>query len=783
MTVVDFLTDVWDGTATGHFRAFHDTLRDPKLAQKFHGDFSTVAAELEALNEMGYGVYFVVNHGGNQDADITHATAIMIDIDHGAGLPSSWHLNPHIVLQRGENYHVYWLIEPTECIDQWREVCRRLIKYYGSDYRIKNPSRVMRLPGFKHCKDATHQEGYQVMYRGSHARYTLDIVARDLPTVVAEELTASQQGEVLYETDDPGTIERAVYWLQRAEPAIEGQGGDHATYTAACRLRDWGLPRERTLQLMMEYYNPNCEPPWEHDEMATKVDNVYQYARKPQGAGNPVSNFLAMGNVQPEPPTSPEPPTNAPLPDVEPVANCDKRGTNPYEVTAGLGYEKNHTENAANFMLQCYPGGTLRNYKDDWYWFDGKAWVPAQDDVMRSAMLKAMMNAVPSSSTVDGSLKILRSLVLSQDELGSFKGRDTENLVLVQNGILNTETGELEPHTPQFFSTNILPWEYDPTAQCPTWDRFLCEIFEGDMERARFVEEWIGYMMVRDYSFQKIGLFMGAPRSGKTTIANLVKSLVGDTSYMGIDLGGFAQDGIMESAINKTVLWVGDAGSIHGPQRQQIVDRLKTISGVGDVSISRKWKSAYYGRLPGRISITCNNLLAFSDDSGALAERFLICPFNKSFLGKEDPTLEKRLAAELPGIANRCIEGLRRLRARGRFVEPSIAQVEREAIKSRYSPLQAFCEAECHFTTGYVTPVDEIYSRYLSWATRERMKAVSRSIFVEKLRSTMRGRIEHGTFITSADGRRATAFKHLQLRDDSNDEMSNVREMFKQTDA
>ena len=50
---LQLLTDIW-GTSTGHFRVFHDSVRDPKLARKIHGDFNTVAAELSEYNQQGY---------------------------------------------------------------------------------------------------------------------------------------------------------------------------------------------------------------------------------------------------------------------------------------------------------------------------------------------------------------------------------------------------------------------------------------------------------------------------------------------------------------------------------------------------------------------------------------------------------------------------------------------------------------------------------------------------------------------------------------------------------
>jgi hypothetical protein len=50
--------------------------------------------------------------------------------------------------------------------------------------------------------------------------------------------------------------------LAKLPPAVEGRGGDHQTYAAACLLvLDCGLSPEAALPLLLEY-NERCEPPW-----------------------------------------------------------------------------------------------------------------------------------------------------------------------------------------------------------------------------------------------------------------------------------------------------------------------------------------------------------------------------------------------------------------------------------------------------------------------------------------------------------------------------------------
>lgn len=594
-----------------------------------------------------------------------------------------------------------------------------------------------------------------------------------LNTHNVKEAYTGERGRVAIESDDVFAVDRARQFLEKCEAAIEGQAGDHATFAASARCRDLGLSEAKTLDLMLEYFNPRCQPEWTVEELEQKIANAYRYSQGEQGSANPLGAFQSLGMSASAPvPDAPKPegvasPAN---PVTTPAASSHVTGIDPFMITVGCGYTKNHTENSTRFLQENYPAKTLVVYKEDFYYFDGKSYVATTAQDMKTGLTFAMANATPSDSDINGALSLVKALSNRPVKPGEYAGRDSTGLILLQNGILDITTDELLPHSRDYFSTNILPYDYDPSAVCPRWDAFLRSTFEGDEERINFVEEWLGYMMVRDYSYQKIAMFIGVQRSGKTTISNIAKLLVGETNYMGIGLEGFAADGTLESALDRTVLWVNDAGTISGPNRSKIVDQLKTISGNGDISCSRKYKSAFSGRIPGRISITCNNVLAFNDDSGALAGRFVICPFNKSFFGQEDPTLERDLANELPGIANRCITALRRLRARGRFLEPSIAESERESITYRYSPVLAFINDECVLSDEQRVHGDQLYARYKMWCLRSGAKPIPQRVFVDAIRSSTRGKTVKK--VVSINGVKLQGFAGLGLV--PNDEPDNV---------
>lgn len=79
-------------------------------------------------------------------------------------------------------------------------------------------------------------------------------------------------------------IERARACMLTRPPAIEGSGGNSATFSVACLLV-WGfaLEPDQALPLMMEY-NASCAPPWPQRELERMCRNALNFRHdKPRG--------------------------------------------------------------------------------------------------------------------------------------------------------------------------------------------------------------------------------------------------------------------------------------------------------------------------------------------------------------------------------------------------------------------------------------------------------------------------------------------------------------------
>lgn len=100
------------------------------------------------------------------------------------------------------------------------------------------------------------------------------------------------------QVDQARALSRArEYLLGDAPVAKEGEHGDETTYKVAARVKDFGLDETAALSLLLDVWNPRCEPPWGDDDLAEKVGNAYRYGAEVPGSSAPESDFQAVVDV------------------------------------------------------------------------------------------------------------------------------------------------------------------------------------------------------------------------------------------------------------------------------------------------------------------------------------------------------------------------------------------------------------------------------------------------------------------------------------------------------
>jgi putative DNA primase/helicase len=244
-----------------------------------------------------------------------------------------------------------------------------------------------------------------------------------------------------------------------------------------------------------------------------------------------------------------------------------------------------------------------------------------------------------------------------------------------------------------------------------------------------------GYFVAGDTSQQKSFMIIGPPRSGKGTIASVVANLLGPQSVVRPALADFNFQFGLEPLINKSLAIMSDARLGNAFQAGLLVERLLAISGEDSISVPRKYLPAWNGQLRVRFLALSNELPAFVDPSGALPSRFILLKTNKSYLGREDPTLFGRLAKEMPGILNWALDGWERLQERGHFVQPDAVREMAEDLASMANPLSAFIEEACELGPDKTTTIGQLHRQYVDWCKNAGIRPNPPTIFSRDLRA------------------------------------------------
>lgn len=133
----------------------------------------------------------------------------------------------------------------------------------------------------------TRSAGGYAVFQGPGYETIRDVDLAPLPAWVSQALAAEKVDKLeaaVSALDLPGNVARAREYLKHCPPAIEGEGGDHRTYATAAWVLDLGVSPETCYNLMSEEFNPRCDPPWDEDELLSKVSNAAEFKQNADGA-------------------------------------------------------------------------------------------------------------------------------------------------------------------------------------------------------------------------------------------------------------------------------------------------------------------------------------------------------------------------------------------------------------------------------------------------------------------------------------------------------------------
>jgi putative DNA primase/helicase len=266
----------------------------------------------------------------------------------------------------------------------------------------------------------------------------------------------------------------------------------------------------------------------------------------------------------------------------------------------------------------------------------------------------------------------------------------TKRKINFKNGVLDLETMNFLPHSKEYGFKYVLPYEYDPRATAPVFQKFLSDIMISDAEMMQILLEFGGYALSGDDCKGAKALFLvGEGSNGKSTFVKVLKKLAGHNNYQTISLKDFSNmerrhglDGALFNIAEET------------PDRVADSNDFKNLVDGGELKVRRLFSDDYTIENRAKLIFTCNTLPESFDTSKGYRRRLLIIPFEADFTDGsriEDKDMDLKLFKELPGIFNLMIEAYHGFTARGKkFTESSKATATLTEYEEMNNPVVQF---------------------------------------------------------------------------------------------
>lgn len=312
---------------------------------------------------------------------------------------------------------------------------------------------------------------------------------------------------------------------------------------------------------------------------------------------------------------------------------------------------------------------------------------------------------------------------------------ETPEIVVLHNGCYNIYTGELEPFNPQYKAKSALPVTYNEKADCPRIKAFIKDILPNSVD---FLQEWIGYHLLKDYRFQRCIVLLGEGDNGKSTLLNLIGSFLGHENVSSENLYRISTNRFSPAELHGKL---GNVAADIGPDELRHTGTIKMLTGGDLITAEMKNRDPFKFKNHAKLSFSCNQLPKTPDVTLAFYKRFIVLVFEKIIPPEEQDTdLINKLTKEeeLSGLFNWAIEGLNRALKRGGLDEPTDVVARRELYTMMSDPVIGFVN-ECILQTygeEYIEK-DDIRRVFVAWCKQKGAIPPSDVSFYKALKDNM----------------------------------------------
>ncbi len=318
---------------------------------------------------------------------------------------------------------------------------------------------------------------------------------------------------------------------------------------------------------------------------------------------------------------------------------------------------------------------------------------------------------------------------ISLDAPGLLERPDLDRINLI-NGILNTQTGELLPHSRSFLSPVRIPVRYDATASCPMIEDFIQLVFPQDSFELGW--EILGDLITADRSIQKAICVVGEGGNGKSAFCQLCTNFVGESNVVHLSLQKLENDRFAPARLYGRLANI--CPDLPGSHLEDSAV-FKAITGGDRIKGELRYRDAFEFRPFARLIFSAHHLPAARYGAQSYFDRWLLIPFERRFRGSKSDMprgaldAQLSLARELSGALNRALPALRRLRTTNHFSETNSVRRTCEDFEAASDSFRLWPEHETVPKASGSTSQSALHAAYVRACAQANRAPMTKQMF------------------------------------------------------
>lgn len=378
--------------------------------------------------------------------------------------------------------------------------------------------------------------------------------------------------------------------------------------------------------------------------------------------------------------------------------------------------------------------------RKSWYFYNGKIWCTDQQGKIKNMadeVIEKMKHEkiyVADDTTEEEAMKLFRrhikntrnhsgktNMIKESEHLVPIQPEAFDNdlhLFNVQNGYIDLKKGTLHEHDKDKYFTKISNVEYTDKADCPMWEEFLQQIFDGDTELIDYMQRAVGYSLSGSTEEQMMFILHGNGRNGKSVFLDIVTELFGTYST------NIQPQAIMvkqqSSNANPDIAKLAGARLVTTtePNDGNRFDEglIKQLTGGDRVTARFLYEDEFEFTPQFKLWMATNHKPFIRGTDDGIWRRMAIVPFSVQIPEhKVDRKLTHKLRREITAIMQWAVEGYLKWQQDG-LKEPIIIKQQRDEYRTEMDSIEAFIQECCTLDNKSSVQASALFQAYDDWS-------------------------------------------------------------------